>query len=70
MSVSLFFNSFQNLTTPGHSSFIIISTATLLFKMDLTRIQLIQESNLNDLKNINYLENMIIKLGFNTEILY
>lgn len=37
--------------------------------MDLTRIQLIQESNLNDLKNINYLENMIIKLGFNTEIL-
>ena len=37
--------------------------------MDLSRIKLIKESNLEDLKNINYLENMIIKLGFNTEIL-
>jgi cephalosporin hydroxylase len=37
--------------------------------MDLTRIELIKESNLADLKNINYLESLIIKLGFNTEIL-
>jgi len=37
--------------------------------MDLTRIKLIKESNLEDLQNNNYLENLIIKLGFNTEIL-
>lgn len=37
--------------------------------MDLTRIQFIKESNLSDLQNNNYLENLIIKLGFNTEIL-
>ena len=37
--------------------------------MDLSRIKLIKESNLEDLKNNNYLENLIIKLGFNTEIL-
>ena len=37
--------------------------------MDLTRIKFIKESILEDLKNNNYLENLIIKLGFNTEIL-
>jgi cephalosporin hydroxylase len=37
--------------------------------MDLKRIELIKESNLEDLKNNNYLENLIVKLGFNTEIL-
>jgi hypothetical protein len=37
--------------------------------MELTRIKYIKESNLEDLKNINYLENLIIRLGFNTEIL-
>jgi cephalosporin hydroxylase len=37
--------------------------------MDLTRILFIEESNVEDLKNKNYLENLIIKLGFNTEIL-
>ena len=37
--------------------------------MDLTRINFIKESNLEDLQNNNYLENLIIKLGFNTEIL-
>jgi cephalosporin hydroxylase len=37
--------------------------------MDLSRIKLIKESNLEDLKNNDYLENLIIKLGFNTEIL-
>ena len=37
--------------------------------MDLTRIKFIQESNLEDLQNPDYLENLIIKLGFNTEIL-
>ena len=37
--------------------------------MDLTRIKFINESNLEDLKNINYLENLIIKLGFNNELL-
>ena len=35
--------------------------------MDLNRIKFIKESNLEDLKNNNYLENLIIKLGFNTE---
>lgn len=38
--------------------------------MDLERIKLIKESNLEDLQNNNYLENLIIKLGFNTEILH
>tara|TARA_Y100000992_G_scaffold196987_1_gene134031 strand:+ start:176 stop:979 length:804 start_codon:yes stop_codon:yes gene_type:complete len=37
--------------------------------MDLTRIKFIKESNLEDLKNNNYLEELIIKLGFNKEIL-
>jgi cephalosporin hydroxylase len=37
--------------------------------MDLTRIKFIKESTLEDLENIDYLENLIIKLGFNTEIL-
>jgi cephalosporin hydroxylase len=37
--------------------------------MDLTRIEFIKESNLEDLQNNNYLVNLIIKLGFNTEIL-
>jgi cephalosporin hydroxylase len=37
--------------------------------MDLTRINFIKESNLKDLKNYKYLENLIIKLGFNTEVL-
>jgi cephalosporin hydroxylase len=37
--------------------------------MDLTRIKFIKESTLKDLENIDYLENLIIKLGFNTEIL-
>ena len=35
--------------------------------MDLSRIKLIKESNLENLKNNEYLENLIIKLGFNTE---
>ena len=35
--------------------------------MDLTRIKFIKESNLEDLHNNSYLENLIIKLGFNTE---
>jgi hypothetical protein len=38
--------------------------------MDLTRIKFIKESKLEDLQNSNYLENLIIKLGFNTEILH
>lgn len=37
--------------------------------MDLTRIHFIKESNLEDLQNNHYLEKLIIKLGFNTEIL-
>ena len=37
--------------------------------MDLTRINFIKQSNLSDLQNNNYLENLIIKLGFNTELL-
>jgi len=37
--------------------------------MDLSRINLIKESSLEDLENSNYLENLIVKLGFNTEIL-
>ena len=35
--------------------------------MDLTRINLIKESNLEDLENNDYLYNLIVKLGFNTE---
>jgi cephalosporin hydroxylase len=38
--------------------------------MDLTRIRLINESSLEDLTDANYLENLIVKLGFNTEILH
>ena len=37
--------------------------------MDLSRVQLIKESDLNDLKNSDYLEGLIVNLGFNTEIL-
>lgn len=37
--------------------------------MDLSRINLIKESTLENLTNICYLENLIIKLGFNNEIL-
>lgn len=37
--------------------------------MDLERIKYIKESKLEDLQNNDYLENLIIKLGFNTEIL-
>ena len=37
--------------------------------MDLTRIKFMKESKLEDLQNSNYLENLIIKLGFNTEML-
>jgi precorrin-6B methylase 2 len=37
--------------------------------LDLSRIQLIKNSTLNDLINLTYLEDLIIKLGFNTEIL-
>ena len=37
--------------------------------MDLTRISLIKESLLEDLENSDYLEDLIVKLGFNTEIL-
>jgi hypothetical protein len=35
--------------------------------MDLKRIELINNSNLNDLQDNNYLEKLIIKLGFNYE---
>ena len=35
--------------------------------MDLERINFIKESNLKDLQDSNYLENLIIKLGLNTE---
>jgi cephalosporin hydroxylase len=38
--------------------------------MDLVRVNLIRESNLDDLKDTNYIEALIIKLGFNTEILH
>jgi hypothetical protein len=37
--------------------------------MDLSRIHLIHNSNLQELQDQSYLENLIIKLGFNTEIL-
>jgi hypothetical protein len=37
--------------------------------MDLERIKFIKESNLSDLSNNEYLENLIVQLGFNTEIL-
>ncbi len=37
--------------------------------MDLKRIKFIKESNLEDLQNNDYLEKLIIKLGFNKEIL-
>jgi cephalosporin hydroxylase len=37
--------------------------------MDLTRIKFIKESNLEDLSDNNYLEKLIIQLGFNNEIL-
>lgn len=37
--------------------------------MDLTRIELIQDSNLEELRDHRYLETMIMKLGFNNESL-
>ena len=37
--------------------------------MELSRINLIKESDLEMLQDSNYLESLIIKLGFNTEIL-
>jgi cephalosporin hydroxylase len=38
--------------------------------MDLTRIKYIEDSTTDNLQNINYLEQLIVKLGFNTEILH
>lgn len=35
--------------------------------MELSRVNFIRESNLEDLRNTHYLENLIVKLGFNTE---
>jgi hypothetical protein len=37
--------------------------------MDLQRISFIAQSSLEDLSNVNYLENLIVKLGFNNELL-
>jgi cephalosporin hydroxylase len=37
--------------------------------LDLERIDIIKDSSLDDLKNIDYIEKMIIRLGFNTESL-
>jgi cephalosporin hydroxylase len=37
--------------------------------MDLTRINFIKNSTIEELSNENYLENLIVSLGFNTEIL-
>jgi len=37
--------------------------------MDLSRINFIKDSNLEELQDNNYLENLIIKLGFNCEML-
>ena len=37
--------------------------------MDLARVNLIRESSVENLLDSNYLEQLIIKLGFNTEIL-
>lgn len=41
----------------------------IIIAMDLSRIEFITNSNLDDLNNVDYIENLIIKLGFNTEIL-
>jgi cephalosporin hydroxylase len=38
--------------------------------MDLKRVELIKESCFKDLTNIRYLEKLIVRLGFNTEILH
>jgi len=38
--------------------------------MDLDRIKLIREAEINQLKDSNFLEQLVIKLGFNTEILH
>lgn len=38
--------------------------------MDLSRITFLKESNQEDLKSIDYLENLMLKLGFNNEILH
>ena len=38
--------------------------------MDLSRVNLIRKSSLQDAVNTDYLENLIVKLGFNTEILH
>jgi SAM-dependent methyltransferase len=37
--------------------------------MDLSRINLIRESSIEDLKNSDYLEKLMVKLGFNNEVL-
>ena len=37
--------------------------------MDLSRVKIIRESSLGDLQDKNYIENMIVRLGFNNEIL-
>jgi len=37
--------------------------------MDLSRIQFIKDSNIYNLNKIDYVEQLIVKLGFNTEIL-
>ena len=37
--------------------------------MDLARVELIRTSTVENLKNNYYLEDLIIKLGFNTEML-
>jgi len=37
--------------------------------MDLERVELIKQSTLDNLRNIVYLENLILGLGFNNEIL-
>jgi len=37
--------------------------------MDLSRVNLILESNVDQLQNKDYVENLIIRLGFNTEVL-
>ncbi len=37
--------------------------------MDLSKVNLIRESSIEDLENNHYLENLMIRLGFNNEIL-
>ena len=40
-----------------------------MYNMDLSRIDIIKQSSLEDLTKNSYLESLIVKLGFNTEIL-